>query len=716
MQPSYSTRLTPQQLEEFAEMEADSSESGESGKMTILPLVNVSGSTMTEEETARQLTESLTIDADGAGKFVADADVIAAFRLLWQSDPTYCERQTASLREKSDNKRSFDNMVSAIKKEAKDAEKRRKEEERLYYQALNAANDNNTVEFPDLPDLSTPLYSGKYEYDGKKIYYTVETPEGSVTRTVFPHAAVPVCIYRNIDSHTEKIRLAFHNPSVTFGGWQYATVDRETLADVTRIKSLAKFGISINSDKAHNAMDYFTVLLDRNQASGAIPSKYSAARLGWMGDDSDPYRCFMPYDRARIEFDGDPLLEDKLRHFEKKGSLDTWLHVMAEQYRKTGGKSDSTPLRLAIAASLGSILMKPLGRQLFAVELWGATGTGKTVALQAAASCWGNPAAQNALISTLDTTAVGRERLYGFYGDLPVFMDELQTLKDYGNKTAAYNDLIMNHSGGEGRTRGSATDKLQTIEHWHNILLLTGEEPVTKENSSGGAKNRVIEVEIGDRLFDDPAAFVDVISENFGLVGEQWTACIKAKIADPQMWNEIRQSLNARTARITRLMHTDQKQAAAAAFLLEVDKLICRVLFDDYHIDPLEDEDIASFVKDSSAINTGDRAFDDVIAWVTENKPCFEEDAASWDEYSRGAARQCYGKIDEKNKRIVIIAAALRVFLENRGYDVKAVTKQWKNRGLLIYDNGRLQKQERINGLSVKTYSLKYDFDSILSG
>ena len=129
MQPSYSTRLTPQQLEAFAEMEVDSSESGESEDMTILSVVGDDSGKMTEEEAARQLTESLTVDAEGAGKFVTDADVIAAFRLLWQSDPTYCERKTAALREKSDNKRSFDNMVSAIRKAAKDAEKRRKEEE-----------------------------------------------------------------------------------------------------------------------------------------------------------------------------------------------------------------------------------------------------------------------------------------------------------------------------------------------------------------------------------------------------------------------------------------------------------------------------------------------------------------------------------------------------------------------------------------------------------
>ena len=103
MQPSYSTRLTPQQLEAFAEMEVDSSESGESEDMTILSVVGDDSGKMTEEEAARQLTESLTVDAEGAGKFVTDADVIAAFRLLWQSDPTYCERKTAALREKSDN-------------------------------------------------------------------------------------------------------------------------------------------------------------------------------------------------------------------------------------------------------------------------------------------------------------------------------------------------------------------------------------------------------------------------------------------------------------------------------------------------------------------------------------------------------------------------------------------------------------------------------------
>lgn len=694
MQNSYGITLNDQQTEELMKLAAE--ESG--GLFSCEEPAGGEGGKDVES-----LAEQISEDANGAEVLMNDPQAQESMRILYRHDMALFESKIARLRRFAADKRSFDRVVNALAKAARAEAKELREAERRYLAELNRRNSNHTLAFEGLPDLALPLFSGRYESDGRSIYYNFETEEGPVVRVVFPHAVVPVRIFHNIDTSTEKVRIAFRNENGASRGWRYVTVERELLADSRQIKALAAYGISVNSDTSREVMEYFTTLFDLNQSSERIPAVRSVARMGWI----DGFDDFMPYDRSRYEFDGDAETERRMGAFSGSGSAEDWLKAMGAEYRR----AQSFPLRIAMAASLGSVLLRPLGMQLFSVELWGKTGTGKTVAIQAAASVWGEAVSGRGLINTLDTTDVGRERLYGFMGDLPVFMDELQTLRTYGaEKTSVYDRMIMHHSGGEGRTRGGASEKLQSTERWCNILLLTGEEPVSKENSSGGARNRVIEVEVRENIFADPGGLMNVISENYGVIGEQWVNVMKGRIHDPQRWKELRERINRRAGRIAGSFRTDRKQALSAAFLLETDRLICEILFDGQGVEPLEDIDAGEFIKDCSSINTCDRAYNDVIAWVAANRACFEEPAEHYNAYPKEAAGRCLGRLDTKGERIIVIASELRRFLESSGYDVKAVTSQWIASGLMEKNGNRNQFKDRINAIVTATYRFPYSF------
>ena len=73
--------------------------------------------------------------------------------------------------------------------------------------------------------------------------------------------------------------------------------------------------------------------------------------------------------------------------------------------------------RFILASSFASVLLTPLGHRIFMVFNWGNSRAGKSAALYAALSVWGNP---YDLVTTFNTTAVGIERLAGFYNDLPL--------------------------------------------------------------------------------------------------------------------------------------------------------------------------------------------------------------------------------------------------------------------------------------------------------
>lgn len=648
------------------------------------------------ESDARQVIES--VPESGENDVLLNNEMCAALKTLYIENQTDCEREFMKLRKQSANKSEFDAIVRGIKSDAKKIQKQREDIEQEYYRTLNQSNNDNTVQFDGLAELATPLKSGRYETDGYRIFFVTETKEGAVTTTVFPHPVIPVAILYNTDEQTEKIRLAFNKHSSISREWKFVTVLRSIIADANKIKGLADYGIEINSDKARNAMDYITTLLTLNTASGAIPAHYSTSRLGWMDDKCT---CFMPYDRDKIEFDGAKEFECKLNHFTPVGDRDKWLRAVQAEHK------NSTAFAFALTPSFASVLLRPLQAQLFTFELWGATGCGKTVMLQVATSVWGNPAAQNALITTLNGTDVGRERLNGFFGDIFTPLDELQTLRNRENQKFM-DAVVMNHSGGIGRTRGSATDTLQHTEHWNNIQFLTGEEPITKDNSIGGAKNRAIEVLIEDKLFKDPAKLITAITSNYGHAGREWIEFLKQKD-----FNELRSEFAELQDKIMKRIDTDQKQANSAALLLLTDKLLCKLFFKES--DPLQVDDIIPFIKKSQEINTGERAFDDIIAWIAENMAHFEAAAKNYQDREHNAkAIECYGRINEKEEYIAVIATKLRdVLKENFGYDVSAVTHQWDKTGKLLRGkNDKLQNVDRISGMTLRTYRIKYRFDN----
>ena len=56
---------------------------------------------------------------------------------------------------------------------------------------------------------------------------------------------------------------------------------------------------------------------------------------------------------------------------------------------------------------------------------------------------------------------------------------------------------------GVDRGRARANGGVDETRTWKNSFLFTGEEPITKANSGGGSKNRVIEIAIDSPLVGD---------------------------------------------------------------------------------------------------------------------------------------------------------------------------------------------------------------------
>ena len=270
-----------------------------------------------------------------------------------------------------------------------------------------------------------------------------------------PHPLLPVERLVDLDTGEEKLKLAFCKGGV----WRQVVAPRTVLANAGRVTELAGTGMGVTSQTARAFVSYLAEVEQRNYER--IPERRCVSRLGHI-----PGVGFAPYVEG-LAFDGDPSLRALFQTVRAKGSEAAWLET-ARAVRDMSAQA-----RILLAASFASVLLEPLGCLPFFVHLWGVeSGSGKTVALMAAASVWGDPA-PGAYVKTFDGTVTGLEKTAAFLSHLPLCLDELQLAKDERGRTCFD---VYRLAQGVGRTRGTRTGGLEPTATWR--LYFTTQSPI----------------------------------------------------------------------------------------------------------------------------------------------------------------------------------------------------------------------------------------------
>lgn len=461
------------------------------------------------------------------------------------------------------------------------------------------------------------------------------------------HPILPVEILKNVDTAEERITLAYFKSAT----WQTITVDRSVCANTNKIvDALSQFGIEVTSDNAKNLVRYISDCVGLNPRT--LNPKQSINRLGWIGN------LFMPYTND-IRYEGDMEYEAIFKNVKTAGSFDTWKKLCGE-LRK------NIPLRIMMDASFASVLLEPLSVLPFVTHVWGTSGTCKTVALMVAMSIWGNPR-MGGLVKTMNMTKNAIMRSAAFLCSIPFAGDELQTIKDkwQGN----FDQLIYQITEGVDRGRAKAYGGVEETRTWKNSFIFTGEEPITKINSNGGSKNRVIEIAIDEPLVSDGHYVSSVVQENYGFAGRMFVEHIQG-IEKEQLVERYRQLFEA----LCRLDTTD-KQAMAMACLLVADEISTKLFFENDC--PLSINDVKQYLQKAKDIDVAERAYQTVLNWAAKNPVRFEDPKAD-DSPNKG---EVWGKID--GNLLTVNRDVLLGFLEQNGYDYTAVSRKWNDKGYL---------------------------------
>ena len=478
------------------------------------------------------------------------------------------------------------------------------------------------------------------------------------------HPILPVEILKNVDTATERITLAYFKSAQ----WQMITVDRPVCANVNKIvDALSQYGIEVTSDNAKSLVRYISDCVSLNPKT--LEPKKSINRLGWSGS------LFVPY-AEDVRYEGDPDYETIFRNVRQAGDFDTWKALCAD-LRK------NLPMRMMMAASFASVLLEPLKVLPFVLHVWGTTGTGKTVALMVAMSIWGNPK-MGGLVKTMNMTKNAIMRNASFLCSIPFAGDELQTIKDkwQGN----FDQLIYQVTEGVDRGRAKAKGGVDETRTWKNSFLFTGEEPITKANSGGGSKNRVIEIAIDGPLVEDGHYVSTVVQENYGFAGREYVEYIQQHDTGNlvERYRELSEELSK--------LDTTDKQAMAMSCLLLADELSVKLFWPSEA--PLSIGDVKQYLQSAKDVDVAERAYQTVVNWAARNQIRFENPSES-DSLNRG---EMWGKIE--SSILTINKDVLLDFLSKEGYDYTAVSKKWADRGQIIRNSqGKMVHQTRVYGI-----------------
>ena len=464
-------------------------------------------------------------------------------------------------------------------------------------------------------------------------------------------------ILNNLDEGTQKARIAYYSDM----HWQSFLVPLSVIASSTKIVDLADRGIGVNSDNAKLFVKYLADLLTYNR--DVIPKFDATDKLGWHGDD------FVPYDN--IKFDGEEQFRHYYNAFGEKGGYHEWLDFVKPL-------RENIYVRLQFGASLAAPLIKRVNALPFIMHYWGKSGAGKTVGMIAAMSVWGRPTLGH-VTRIMDTTVNKCTTNAGFLNNLPYAADELQTIRQNGE---TYDKLIMSVTEGMGRER-MYYNKMEKPKTWATSFLFTGEEPITKENSGGGAKNRVIEVDctgldiLGGRRGNEIVAYLD---EHYGTMGYDYVRMVK--VLDKN--GELKETYRQITDEITKKCDTTDKQAMSMALVLLADKISSEYFFE---TEPLRIEDVKRFLKSAKEVDISERAYNFVMNLCAVNV----------NKFSANSAGEIWGKAE--GGEILINKDVLCRQMDLNGFSFDTVKKDWAQKGYLILNSqGRYVHQTHCFG------------------
>ena len=335
--------------------------------------------------------------------------------------------------------------------------------------------------------------------------------------------------------------------------------------------------------------------------------------------------------------------------------------------------------RFFLAAAFAPPLLKVLGQRSFLIHNWDKSQGGKTAMLNFCLSIYGEP---EKIKQGFNDTYTNIERRASIMCDLLFGVNELELLKE--QQKVSVDQLI--YMLAEGRGRGRATKEgLQGTSTWRNVVMMTGETQITRNNSRGGIYTRLIEIKAGPFIGEDVFAsdLYQFTEENHGFAGREFID--KLIVADHEqlrnMYRDIRLSLRKNNQDKIE-SHMDMMACICVA-----DYLSSIFIFGMPEQQAADEaykmvNDIVPLLMTKVDADEGARAWQWLADWLAANRNNFEE-VGAFD--SRIKPREIYGYIEGDD--ISIIKTVLMKALKDNDFNANKVLNTWADAGKFPCEN-----------------------------
>lgn len=486
------------------------------------------------------------------------------------------------------------------------------------------------------------------------------------TVEVISHPIMPTG--RNVDITTGN---QFYNLAYKRGKEEWRTlrnVPQEVISNAQKIVTLSNRGPAITSTNEKEVISFLNDIISRNYDD--LPCGRITSRLGWTDSGE-----FIPYDDS-VSYDENGSFLRQYNAVRCEGNPEKWINALSVLRKPT---TLNAPFRIYLAGSFASVLAGKLGILPCIIHIVAPTGAGKTVAMQLAASVWADP---EAWLQSLSSTTTANELTAGFVHDLPLMLDELQTVAESRNGRDRLQSIIYNLAEGIGKGRGNKDGGLRRLQRWNCFTFTTGEQSLTDDRSHGGAVQRVIELRARKGFIPYAREASAFAKNNFGWAGKMFVEYL-LKLS-PEEWKKIKRE-HSDISDDLQSKGVASKQADSAAAIILADRLAEQVVFQDGYV--LSVDDLIPYLKNAKEIDINRRCYEYILGWLDENQSHFIR--------SKEIPTVTYGKIiSEKGDtptQYHILAKSLNDELAEAGFDRKSFIEWAKDekRGIVKTENSR---------------------------
>lgn len=607
---------------------------------------------------AQECTAEDIISPDILDEIFAEEDIITQARLILEYQERARELKV---------KLKFDKMVAAYEKAYKEIAKERKEKEAEERANILRGSVNGFTNFtlPEDAEFSN-IHCGAWIADDNGIYSPISNPPYEI-RACY-HSILPIRRLINAETGEEKLVIAFKRNYI----WKTIVIQKDIVCSASKIVQLSNLGVCVNSENARALVKYLTDVESLNDDFIGITQ--STSKLGWHNED------FLPFDSDKIVFDGDQRFRTLFQSIHERGSEKAWMdHV--KELRATG----RLEIKIMLAASFSSILLKPLSVLPYFVDLWGETEGGKSVSLMLAASVWGCPE-EGQYIGDFKTTDAGLEAKADVLNSLPVMLDD--TSKTSSRMRDNFEGIVYDLCSGKGKTRSNKALGINRENYWKTCFLTNGEKPLMSYVEQGGAINRILEVECGEKVYSNPQKTANLLKANYGFAGRKFVNVIKS--LDVAELNRMHNDFMKKLLDSTKM----QKQSMSLAVILVADALIDDYIFQDgCRIDIDEAKELLANKDD---ISDNSRCYEYLTSIIAQNASRFDNSPI-----------EQWGIKDKEY--VIFYPQAFKDILSAQHFSWKSFLKWADKEGHLNTDGKNFTKLKKINGIVIRAIWLRVE-------